>query len=202
MKKIVTFGLILILAISLAAIAGAGMNYELGKKVTELELRDLDGNKFSLGETLGQEGVKGVVFMFVSRQCPVSKACDKRYVEMAARFKEDGILFVGINSNYTESIEQMKAHAKAKNYNFPVLKDWDNVIADRFGALYTPHTYFVDKEGTLLYRGRIDDNHRRARLVKETTLVNAVNEYLAGQELTIKETLSSGCSIKRVKPEK
>ena len=137
--------------------------------------------------------------MFVSQQCPVSNACDERYVEMATKFKEDGILLIGINLNSTESIGIMKGHAEDNNYNFPVLKDWNNVIADRFGALFTPHAFFISKDAELIYRGRIDDNHRAPDRVKDTTLINAVGEYLVGNEISVKDTKSNGCDIKRVK---
>ena len=93
----------------------------------------------------------------------------------------------------------MKVYAKRTNYDFTVLKDWNNVIADRFDAQYTPHAYFVDKQGVLRYKGRIDDNHRRPQSVTENTLIDVVGEYLDGKELSVTETVSNGCTIKRVK---
>jgi peroxiredoxin len=196
MKKIITAILVMVLA--LVSFAADGMKYEIGKKVTGIVLKDLNGKDFDLEKTLAMEDVKGVVFIFVSEQCPVSRACDERYVEMAKKFGEKGIAMYGINSNTTESVKIMKGHAEKNNYNFRVLKDWNNIIADRFGALYTPHTYFVGKDATLLYKGRIDDNHRNAGNVKERTLANAVDTYLDGGKIEIAETISNGCEIKRV----
>ena len=200
MKKIITITLVLVLA--LAAFADDGMKYDIGKKVTGIALKDLNGKDFDLERTLAMKDVKGVVFIFVSEQCPVSRACDERYVEMAAEFEEKGIKMYGINPNFTESVEVMKKHAEKNDYNFRVLKDWNNVIADLFGALYTPHTYLIGKDATLLYKGRIDDNHRNAGKVKEKTLVNAVNTYLDGGKIKVAETMSNGCEIKRVKSSK
>ncbi|MFC1557286.1 redoxin domain-containing protein [candidate division KSB1 bacterium] len=194
-----TFIFVFLLSLNLVLVAGENdVIYEVGKKVTDFTLKDLDGKEYSLHKLLKKDDVKGVVFMFTSIQCPVSNACDTRYKELAAQFQEKGIVFLAINSNKTESVEAIRSEHSKRNYNFPILKDWNNVIADRFGAEFTPHTYLVDKEGTLIYKGRIDDNHRRENMVKENTLGMVVDEYLGGKDLTYTETKSNGCTIKRV----
>ncbi len=198
MKKVMTIILISVLACAIVALANDGLKYEVGKKVSDIKLNDHDGKDFNLEKTLVQDGVKGVVFIFVSEQCPVSRACDERYVELASEFRAQGVELIGINSNYTESIAIMKKHAEKNDYNFRILKDWNNVIADRFEALYTPHAYFIGKDGTLLYKGRIDDNHRNAGKVNERTLADAVHAYVGGNKIAVTETMSNGCSIKRV----
>ena len=198
MKKVMAITLILVLAFAIVVFANDGLKYEVGKKVSDIKLNDHDGKDFNLEKTLAQDGVKGVVFIFVSEQCPVSRACDERYVELTSEFKKQGVEMIGINSNYTESIAIMKNHAEKNDYNFRILKDWNNVIADRFEALYTPHAYFIGKDGTLLYKGRIDDNHRNAGKVNERTLADAVHAYVSGNKIAVAETMSNGCSIKRV----
>ncbi len=198
MKKVMTLTIILFLAFAMVAFANDGLKYEVGKKVSDIKLNDHDGKGFNLEKTLADDGVKGVVFIFVSEQCPVSRACDERYVELTSEFKKQGVELIGINSNYTESIAVMKKHAEKNSYNFRILKDWNNVVADRFEALYTPHAYFIGKDHTLLYKGRIDDNHRNAGKVNERTLANAVSAYVGGDKIAVTETMSNGCEIKRV----
>jgi hypothetical protein len=101
-------------------------------------------------------------------------------------------LFVGISPNYNESEENMRKYAEKVGYNFPVLKDHDNIIADRFMAMTTPHAFFVGKDSKLLYSGRIDDSNRDPEGVKDATLANAVDEYLAGKELSVTRTRPGG----------
>ncbi|MFC1476941.1 redoxin domain-containing protein [candidate division KSB1 bacterium] len=200
MKKMFNICLIAVFLLSMSAFAVAGDDdkYTLGNKVSDFSLKDINGTEHSLEGFLKDKTTKGVVFVFVSKNCPVSNACDARYKEMAPAFKEKGILFVGINSNKTESVEDIRMASDEREYNFPILKDWDNVIADRFGAEFTPHAYFIGSDGVLLYKGRIDDNHRNASKVQENTLSMVVDEYLSGKKLSYSETKSNGCTIKRV----
>ncbi len=201
-KKILPFFMVLVLSVFTGSVVAddGGMKNELGKKVMNFALEDVTtGKEHSLHDMLSMEGVNGAVLMFVSKNCPVSKACDERYVKLAKKFKRDGILFVGINSNKTENVDEIRDSAKEMGYNFPVLKDWNNVVADQFDAKFTPHAFLIDKKGVLIYKGRIDDNHRKADKVTENTLSHVVGEYSRGEALSYTETKSVGCTIKRVK---
>ena len=117
---------------------------------------------------------------------------DERYIQHAKNFKKDGVLFVGVSSNFSDSIENLQDYAKKKKYNFPVLKDHNNIIADRFAARTTPHAFFIDKEGVLRYHGRIDDSLNDATKVTDATLENVVKEYLSGKELSVTQTKPGG----------
>jgi len=201
MKRLLLTALILLLAAGInTSVAGDKDEiYEIGEKVSDFKLKDIMGKEHSLHEILKSDDINAVVFVFVSKNCPVSNACDERYMEMAGAFKEKGVFFAGINSNKTESVEDIREAAMERKYNFPVLKDWNNEIADRFGAEYTPHAFMIDNDGVLVYKGRIDDNHRSSEKVNEKTLQLVVNEYLMGKDLSYTETKSNGCTIKRVK---
>ena len=82
--------------------------------------------------------------------------------------------------------------------SFPILKDVDNIVADRYQASVTPEVYILGKDGKLLYHGRIDDS-RREDQVTSSDLSNALNEILSDKEVTAQKTKAFGCTIKRVK---
>ena len=65
-----------------------------------------------------------------------------------------------------------------------------------YGPQATPHAFVFDKERLLQYRGRIDDTENPYVDAKTTDLRNALNEMLAGKEVTVKTTKTFGCSIK------
>ena len=192
MKKFVVFSVIFIVASALGGFANDEITYELGKEVKGLKLKDLNGKEFDLDNVLKNDEVKGVVFVFISYTCPGSISNDSRYIQHTKNFKKKGVLFVGISPNYNESEENMKKYAEKLGYNFPVLKDHDNIIADRFAALTTPHAFLIGKDSKLLYSGRIDDSNRDPEKVKDATLANAVDEYLAGKELSVTRTRPGG----------
>jgi peroxiredoxin len=163
-------------------------------KVPDFSLKDLSGKEHSLYANLNQ---KGAVVMFISTQCPVSNAYNERMVELYKMYSGKGVAFLAVNSNTGESIEEIEKHSHKHEFEFPVLKDWRNVVADKFGALVTPETYLIDSTGVLRYHGRIDDS-RRAAQVKERDLQNALDAYLQGKPIAKKEAQAMGCTIKRV----
>ena len=91
----------------------------------------------------------------------------------------------------------MGSHAEKHDWNFPVLKDEGNIIADRYHASVTPEVFLIDSEGVLQYHGRIDDS-RDTSGISSRDLMNALDSMLEGTEITTKEAKAFGCSIKRV----
>ncbi|MEI2737605.1 MAG: hypothetical protein V9F01_02335 [Chitinophagaceae bacterium] len=73
-----------------------------------------------------------------------------------------------------------------------------HVLADAFGANRTPECFLFDGEGKLVYHGAIDDNPSDASAVSRKHLVAAIDEINAGKEVSVKESRSVGCTIKRI----
>jgi len=165
----------------------------IGSTVTDVTLVDVNGAEQSLAKLKGE---KGTVLIFISARCPVVKAYNERMEQLAKEYKAKGINFVGINSNSSEPLDEVKAHASA-HYTFPVLIDKGNKIADRLGAEHTPEVYFLDANNRLVYRGRIDNN-RDQSLVSKRELTDALDAVLTGKVVAVTETAAVGCSIRRV----
>jgi len=179
---------ILILASSFAYAKGPG------DKVEDFTLKGVDGKEYNLNTALTNSSY--VVVMFWSTECPFVQPYTDRINSIASEFGSKGIAFWGINSNNTESIEIVKSHAEEKGYPFPMLKDVKNTVADMLGATRTPEVFLIDKNKTILYHGRIDDS-RDADKVTSNDLKNALDEVIAGKEITVNNTKSFGCTIKR-----
>ena len=92
----------------------------------------------------------------------------------------------------------MQVYARRAGFSFPVYKDTGNVVADRFGAQYTPEAFVIDGAGKTRYRGRIDDSQNRARITRNSLRL-AIDAVFAGQEVAQPETKAFGCTIKRVR---
>jgi peroxiredoxin len=160
--------------------------------VADLSLTDMSGKTVSLNDI---KGPNGAVLIFVSAQCPVVRGYNERMNEIAAAYKTKGINVVGVNSNITESAEQIKAHADA-TYKFPVFIDKGAGVADKFGASVTPEAYFLDAKNTLIYHGAID-NDRSGANVTEHFLTAAFDASLTGRKITRSSANAFGCTIKR-----
>jgi peroxiredoxin len=163
------------------------------KTYNNFSLYDYNKELHSLEDFANKEGI---VVLFVATQCPVSNDYNGRMAELFNQFKDD-FSFIGINSNKQEDIEEIKTHASKNNLDFVILKDSNNVIADNFGASFTPEIYVLSNNFEQLYHGRIDDSRKEENIEVED-LKNALLEIKLGKEVSVKETKAFGCTIKRV----
>ena len=167
-------------------------DFTIGSTIENFTLPDINNVERSFNDLKGE---KGTLVVFLSAQCPVVKAYNDRLNQVVADYKAKGINFIGINSNSSESMESVKSHAE-ENYQFTMLIDKGNVIADKFKASATPEIFFFDRDGKLAYHGAID-NDRRGDNITSTFLRDALNEYLSGKAIKRSETKAFGCTIKR-----
>jgi hypothetical protein len=96
-----------------------------------------------------------------------------------------------------DSYNEMQSYAKGQGYNWYYAVDSDNVLADAFGADRTPECYLFDKDGKLVYHGAIDDSPADVSAVSRTHVKEAMNEMLSGKDISVKQSRSVGCGIKR-----
>jgi peroxiredoxin len=169
-------------------------NYLPVDQIKNFNLTDYNGKEHSLSD---YKNSKAIVIMFIATECPVSNAYNSRMEDLFKQYNPKNISFLGINSNKAESVEMIEEHAVENGLTFTILKDKDNVVADEFEASFTPEVYVLNSEYDILYHGRID-NSKNASDVVTQDLKNALDEILAGKEVTTKTTKAFGCSIKRV----
>ena len=163
-------------------------------KAENFTLPDYNGVKHSLTD---YKDAKAVVLMFIATRCPVSNGYNTRMVSLFNDYKNKNVVFIGINSNKQEDTAEIKQHAKDHGFEFTVLKDDKNVIADKFGASVTPEIFVLNPSLDILYHGRIDDS-RREEDVTSHDLRNALDEILAGKPVSVSTTKAFGCTIKKI----
>jgi peroxiredoxin len=174
----------------------------IGAKAPDFNLQGTDGKQHSLSATLAGDGQapKATVVVFTCNHCPFSKAYEPVLIEMANKYPSKDVAWVLINSNDPalspeDSFEKMQEIAKAKNYPFPYVFDSTQQTAQAYGASRTPHVFLVDAKGTIVYRGRINDNKDKT-LVKTNDLADAIDATIAGKEVANNSTKAIGCTIK------
>ncbi len=165
-----------------------------GDKVDDFTINNYDGITYTLSEELKNNNA--VVIMFWSTECPYVQPYTDRINTLVNEFVQKGIVFWGMNSNVAEDVNKIISHKNEKGYQFVMLKDYDNVVADLFEAVRTPEVFVIGKDMTILYHGRIDDN-KDASQVTTSDLRNALTELTEGKEITVKSAQQFGCTIKR-----
>ncbi len=187
------------------AIPSNNKGYGIGDTAASINLLNVNGKMVSYSD---YPDAKGFIVIFTCNTCPYAVASEDRINALDGEFKPKGYPVIAINPNDPElqpadTYELMQEKAEEKNFTFPYLYDKTNTVYAQYGATKTPHVYILDKKqsGKLIveYIGAIDDNVRDGDNVKERFAANAVNELLAGKEVSVKETRAIGCSVKQAK---
>lgn len=170
----------------------------IGSSAPNFKLPATDGKTYSLKDF---EKAPVLVIFFTCNHCPYVIGSDEVTRKTAEKFKKDGVIFVGINSNSVntipeDSFEHMKQRMHAHHFLWIYLYDQKQNIAKKFGALRTPHFFVFDKNRKLIYTGRGVDSPRNVAKMTVNDLENALAEHLAGKSITTPVTNPIGCNVK------
>jgi peroxiredoxin len=199
MKKIflslLAFASIAVMAFSISEVLPIGS----AMPKADVKLKDISGTEISIKEVTKENGV---LVMFSCNTCPYVIKNQQRTVDIAAYAQKNNVGIIILNSNEgqrndDDSYAAMKTYAKQQNYNWNYVVDKNNEIADAFGANRTPECFLFNTALKLVYHGAIDDNPTDADNVKRHHLKEAINELSSGKDVSIKESRSVGCGIKR-----
>lgn len=195
-KHLLTYITVFSLAVSATA-AEPEVREALGRRVPDFVLPDSQGNQVALSDFNTGDAV---VVVFLGTSCPIGNAYVPVLADLQKRYEDQGVTVLGINSNLADDAEEIAAHVKDFEIDFPVLVDEDQAVADLFAAERTPEAFLVDRKGNVVYRGRIDDRFgytfKNAK-PKRHDLENALKELLAGKEITNPQNEADGCLITR-----
>ena len=169
-----------------------------GDKAPDFNLKGIDGKQYSLADF---KDVKALLIIFMCNHCPYVKAKQETIVNLQEKFKDKGLVVVGINSNesenYTEdSYENMVKESKEKNFNFHYLHDESQDVAKAYGAVCTPDPFLFDSEQKLVYHGRLNNQMEPDDTATEHDMDKAVAAVLDGNKPEKDFIFSIGCSIK------
>tara|TARA_R110002095_G_scaffold215499_2_gene209906 strand:- start:208 stop:2190 length:1983 start_codon:yes stop_codon:yes gene_type:complete len=145
---------------------------------------------------------KATVVCFLGAECPLARLYGPKLNAMQTAYQSQGVQFIGVNSNQQDSLENVQEYVKQYEIQFPLAKDYNNEVADRFAAVRTPEVFVLDDKLKIQYRGRIDNQYLPGVSRAETTshdLKNALDQVLAGKPVEVAVTKPNGCFIGRVK---
>ena len=168
----------------------------IGMKALPMSLPGVDGPY----ERTRYDDKNAVAIIFWANHCPAAVAYQDRLKQLADDYRDRGVEFVALATNCVEqypadSFENMKTRAREMQYNFPYVYDETQELARYYGGERTPDVFLVNPAGFVVYRGRIEDNQNPER-VQRRDLREALDELLAGEEVSVKVTPPHGCTIK------
>lgn len=167
--------------------------------MADVKMKAVSGKEVSINDMMGKNGV---LVMFSCNTCPYVVKYQGRTINAIDLAKAANIGVIIINSNEAyrdgdDSFDAMKKYAEAQGYTAPYVVDTDSKVANAFGATRTPECFLFNKESKLVYHGAIDDNANDPKAVTRVHLKEAVNELVSGKPISVKDSKSIGCTIKR-----
>lgn len=170
----------------------------LGSAAHRFSLPGIDGKEYSLEDFKGH---KAFVIVFMCNHCPYVQGVIQRLISLQKKFKDDNIVFIGINANESENypedgFEKMSEYADKWGLNFIYLRDESQEVAKEYKAQCTPDIFVYDKDLKLAYHGRIDDNWQNENEVTAHELKDALTALVNNKKPNEKQNPSMGCSIK------
>ena len=169
----------------------------VGAVVPDFSLKDIHRRPRSLG---GYKDKKAFVVVFADTECPLANLYVPTEIDLNRKYAGKGVQFLAINSSKQDSFVRVSAHAQEREVPFPVLKDFEQKVADGWGAQRSPEVFLLDQDRVIRYHGRIDDQYgvgfRRDKPARND-LAEALDELLAGKPVTMAQTETSGCLIER-----
>ncbi|HEU6449639.1 MAG TPA: redoxin domain-containing protein [Verrucomicrobiae bacterium] len=188
--------------LAVMALAASAFAVEVGQPAPDFTGTDISGKTVHLSDYKG----KIVVIESYNSDCPF---CNNQYKTGAMQalqkdLEAKGVIWLLVNSVNPKNpshrtAEQAKKEIADKGI---VADDWIDDSSGAIGHLYdmktTPHMFVVNKDGTLVYDGAIDnkadpfhDPRTANNYVKD-----AVNDLLAGKPVEVSQTKPYGCSVK------
>ena len=178
-----------------------GDSSAIGRKIEALSLVDVHGQPRTLEEFAENELL---VVAFLGTECPLARLYAPRLHQLAAEYRERGVAFVAIDSNDQDVLTELAAFAQHNHWEFPFFKDRDQSVACQFSVRRNPAVYVLDRQRVVRYEGRIDDQYGLGASsgyarpeVKRRDLAIALDELLAGKEVSQPTTATTGCLIGR-----
>jgi len=171
---------------------------ELGDSAPDFQLPGTDGKTYGLADFAS---AKALVVFFTCNHCPFVTGSDEVTRATAERFAEQGVAFVGINSNSVnthpnDGFEHMVARMDEQRFPWAYLHDASQDVARAYGGLRTPHFFVFDQDRQLIYTGRGVDNPRDTSKMTVNDLENALADHLAGRPVRVPKTNPIGCNVK------
>ncbi|SCY69041.1 TlpA disulfide reductase family protein [Alkaliphilus peptidifermentans] len=125
---------------------GVNLKPEIGTRrnnvALDFTLQNLEGKEVKLTDYFG----KSIVLNFWSSDCPPCRdempALDEFYLN-----NKDNIVVIGVNLG--QDISTVRDFINEGGYSFPILLDTKVLVAQTYGIMYMPTTYFINEDGII-----------------------------------------------------
>ncbi len=194
---------LIVAACTLAAVTETNAAATVGQAAPTFTLNDTYGKAVNLADYKG----KTVVLEWHNPECPfVKKHYESANMQgLQSKYTKDGVIWLAVSSTEPAHQDYKKPDVvntimkSSKASPTAYLMDESGTTGKAYRARTTPHMYIVNREGTLVYAGGIDDK-RSANIADikgaKNFVAAALDELKAGKSVTVATSAPYGCSVK------
>jgi len=177
------------------ALTSTAFAAEPGQKIDNFRLADQRGEQHALYDLASK---KAVVIMVQGNGCPIVRQALPALAEVRAKYREQGVEFLLLNSNLQDKRELVAKEADEFKIDFPILVDEKQQVGESLGVVRTSEVFVIEpKSWKLAYRGPMDDrlSYERQRPAKNHYLTDALDALVAGQPVKTPKADGVGCLV-------
>jgi alkyl hydroperoxide reductase subunit AhpC len=175
----------------------------VGKAAPEFKAVDTYGKAHALSQYRG----KWVVLEWLNHGCPyVRKHYDNNLMQaLQKKYAAKGVVWLSVVSSAPgkqghHSNDEANALTKEKGAApHAVLVDASGTVGRLYDARNTPHMFVIDRQGTIVYMGGIDDKPSRLMTLSKGARPHvdiALQEAMAGKPVSVPLSQPYGCNVK------
>jgi peroxiredoxin len=195
--KVAMLGVAGAFLLALAPLTTPDVTAAVGAAAPDFTLPDQNGNEVSLSDFSG----KVVVLEWINWDCPfvIRHYEAETFAKIAGKLKDQDVVWLAVNSTHYATSDKDKEWIGKYKLPYSILSDASGKVGKLYDAKTTPHMYIIDKTGTLVYAGGIDDDPKGESENPTNYVKKALKEVLAGKAVSVPESKPYGCSVKYAK---
>ena len=155
---------------------------------------DVHGRVHRLGVS---QSVSPFIVVFIDQQWPISARYAPELNEFSELAASAGLQFYGVLSSPLMNASEARDYVSGAGLLFPVLWDPSGDFALRLGPVVTPEVFVVSPDGSVIYRGRIDDRFPTLGVLRNKITSHDLRDVIGalgqGEDLRPRYTPSVGC---------
>jgi thiol-disulfide isomerase/thioredoxin len=180
-------------AIGLLVVAGAFAQDRVSPAITVKDIHGVVQKPFDVS------GRKAALVFFITDDCPISNRYAREIHRICDAYASNAKCTLDyIDADLTPAKVE-KHMADFGHGNYPAVIDGKQVLVKAAGATVTPEVALIAADGSLAYRGRIDNMWatwgQSRREATELDLRNALDQVVAGKPVALARTKAVGCYI-------
>lgn len=176
---------------------------EVGKPAPDFTAKDSNGKEHKLSDYKG----KFVVLEWLNHGCPfvVKHYSSGNMQNLQKEYTDKGVVWLSIVSSapgaqgHMSPEETNKKKEEVNSSATAIIIDEEGTVGRLYDAKTTPEMFIINPDGVLIYAGAIDDKKSTdpADIATSKNYVKAaLDEAMAGKEVSTPKTKSYGCSVK------